>query len=86
MRPSPVIVDCPIPNRHLQMAFVERNQVVETLPTDAPAQVRQTLVDFLTEDAVPIVDDEPVGMNARQRFSELLQRLFRHGIPMTTKT
>ena len=38
MRPSPVIVDCPIPNRHMQMAFVERNQMVETLPTEASAQ------------------------------------------------
>ena len=29
----PVIVDRPIPNRHLQMAFVERKQEVETFTT-----------------------------------------------------
>ena len=60
----------------MEMAFVERNQMVETLPTEASAQslaygvrlwrahrrpqnlytkVCKILVDFLSEDAVPIV-------------------------------
>jgi hypothetical protein len=53
-------------------------------------------LDFLSEDAVPIVDDEAVGMVTRQRFPELLQCRFRRGmgrdgirrdpISMTTKT
>ena len=38
MRPSAVIVDCPIPNRHLQKASMEGNQEVETLATKADAQ------------------------------------------------
>src|SRR5215471_21782966 len=97
MGSPPVIVDRPIPNRHLQMAFVERKQEVETFATKAAAesfayrvgfrgsywrpqnsytQIRQTLVDFLSEDAISIVDDEAVGMVARQRFPELLQRPF----------
>ena len=38
MGPSAVIVDCPIPNRHLQMALVEGNQEVQTLATKAAAQ------------------------------------------------
>ena len=38
MRPPPVIVDCPISNRHLQMSFVERNQEFQTLATQAAAQ------------------------------------------------
>ena len=75
--------------------------MVETLPTEAPAQslaypvrlrcahrrpqnlyakVCQILVDFLSEDAVPIVDDETIRMVARQRFPELLQRPFRRGM------
>ena len=62
-------------------------------------QVRETLVDLLSEDAVAIVDQEAVGMLARQRFPELLQGPFRRGmgryvlvdnlagpISMTTKT
>ena len=94
MRPSAVIVDCPIPNSHLQMALVEGDQEVQTLATKAAAQslaygVRlrgsyrcpqnpysqtgKTLVNRLREDAIPIVDDEAVGMVARQRFPELLQ-------------
>src|SRR6516165_4327076 len=36
--PSAVIVNCPIPNRHLQMAFIEGNQEVQTFPTKAAAQ------------------------------------------------
>ena len=35
-------------------------------PQDSHPQVRETLVDFLSEDAIPIVDDEAVGMVARQ--------------------
>src|SRR5215470_10818225 len=35
MGSPPVIVDRPIPNRHLQMAFVERKQEVEPLATQA---------------------------------------------------
>src|SRR5262252_1573669 len=71
MRPPPVIVDCPIPNRHLQMAFVEGNQEVQTFTTQAAAQslahrdclggshrrpqnsntqVRETLVELMSED------------------------------------
>src|SRR5215472_825460 len=38
MGPSAVIVDCPIPNRHLQMAFVEGNQEVQTFATKAAAR------------------------------------------------
>src|SRR5215475_10259812 len=38
MGSPPVIVDRPIPNRHLQMAFVERNQEVETFATKAAAE------------------------------------------------
>ena len=34
----------------------------------------KTLVDLLSEDTVPIVDEEAIGMSARQRFPELLQR------------
>src|SRR5262249_25159213 len=43
-------------------------------------QVRQTLVDLLSEEAVAIVDEEAVGMISRQRFPELLQRPFRRGM------
>ena len=95
--PSAVIVDCPIPNRHLQMAFVEGDQEVQTLATKAAAQslaygVRlrgsyrcpqnpysqtgKTSVNRLREDAVPIMEDEAVGMATRERFPELLQRPF----------
>src|SRR5215469_13074616 len=101
MRPPPVIVDCPIPNRHLQMAFVEANQEVETFTTQAAAQslahrvclggshrcplnsntqVRETLVELMSEDAIAIVDDEAIGMVTRQRFPELLQCPFRRGM------
>src|SRR6516165_7726801 len=38
MRPSAVIVDRPIPHRHLQMAFVEGNQEVQTFAAKTPAQ------------------------------------------------
>src|SRR6516165_10174285 len=38
MRPSAVIVDCPIPNSNLKMAFVEWNQEVETFATKAAAE------------------------------------------------
>jgi hypothetical protein len=96
-----VIVDRPIPNRRLQMAFVEGKQEVETFATEAAAQslayrvrlwyshwrlqnpyaqICETLVDFLSEDTVPILDNEAVGMFARQRFPELLQRPFRRGV------
>src|SRR5215831_1827193 len=96
-----VIVDRPIPNRHLQMAFVERKQEVETFATKAAAesfahrvrlggpqrrpqnpytQIGKTSVDIRREYAVAIVDDEAVGMVARQRFPELLQRPFRRGM------
>src|SRR6516164_6965388 len=101
MRPPPVIVDCPIPNRHLQMAFAEGNQEVETFATKAAAQslahrvclggshrcpqnsnsqVRETLVELMSEDAIAIVDDEAIGMITRQRFPELLQCPFRRGM------
>ena len=94
MGSPPVIVDRPIPNRHLQMAFVERKQEVETFATKAAAesfahrvrlwgpqrrpqnpytQIGKTSVDIRREYAVAIVDDEAVGMVARQRFPELLQ-------------
>ena len=43
-------------------------------PQNSYPQVRETLVDFLCEDAIPIVDEETVGMTARERFPELLQR------------
>ena len=101
MWPPAVIVHSPIPNSHLQMAFVERKQEVETFATEAAtqsladrvrlwgsywrpqnsyAQIPKTLVDLLSEDTVPIVDDEAIGMIARQRFPELLQRPFRRGM------
>src|SRR5215471_17980150 len=101
MGSPPVIVDRPIPNRHLQMAFVERKQEVETFATKAAAesfahrvrlwgpqrrpqnpytQIGKTSVDIRREYAVAIVDDEAVGMVARQRFPELLQRPFRRGM------
>jgi hypothetical protein len=94
-------VDRPIPNRHLQVAFVERKQEVKTLAAKAAAesfahrvrlwgsqwrpqnpstQICKTSVDIRREYAVAIVDDEAVGMIARQRFPELLQRPFRHGM------
>src|SRR5215467_9686804 len=38
MGSTPVIVDRPIPNRHLQMAFVEWNQEVQTFATKATAE------------------------------------------------
>ena len=62
------------------------------------AQIPKTLVDLLSEDTVPIVNDEAIGMITRQRFPELLQRPFRgcsvtlwwriwrDPISMTTKT
>src|SRR5215472_4480122 len=40
-------------------------------------QVRESLVDLISEDAIAIVDDEATGMAARQRFPELRQRPFR---------
>ena len=40
-------------------------------------QIRQTLVDLISEDAIAIVEDEAIGMAARQRFPELRQRPFR---------
>ena len=49
-------------------------------PQNSYTQIRQTLVDFLSEDAISIVDDEAVGMVAWQRFPELLQRPFRRGM------
>ena len=36
--PSAVIVDCPIPNRQLQMVFVEGNQEIQTLARKTAAQ------------------------------------------------
>src|SRR5215469_14967894 len=101
MRPAPVIVAGPVPNSHLQMAFVEGKQEVETFATEAAAQslayrvrlggshwraqnpyaqIPKTLVDLRSEDTVPIVDDEAIGVIARQRFPELLQRPFRRGM------
>src|SRR5215471_18150093 len=118
MGPSAVIVDGPIPNRHLQMALVEGNQEVQTFATKAAAQsfgygvrlwgshrrwqnpypqMGKALVHRLREDAVPILDDEAVGVAARQRFPELLPcpvgwavawwwRIWRDPISTTRKT
>src|SRR5262252_10265682 len=90
MGPSAVIVGCPIPNRHLQMAFVEGNQEVQALATKAAAQsfaygvrlrgshrrpqnpypqIGKALVNRLREDAVPVMDDEAVGMAAQERLT-----------------
>src|SRR5215471_6955893 len=101
MGSPPVIVDRPIPNRHLQMAFVEWNQEVQTFATQATAEsfahrvrlwgpqrrpqnpytrIGKTSVDIRREYGVAIVDDEAVGMVARQGFPELLQRPFRRGM------
>ena len=41
---------------------------------DPYTQIGKTLVGIRSEDAVTIVDDEAVGMVARQRFPKLLQR------------
>src|SRR5215831_14500417 len=49
-------------------------------PQNSHPQVRQTLVDLFSEEAVAIVDQEAVGMISRQRFPELLQRPFRRGM------
>ena len=49
-------------------------------PQNSHPQVRQTLVDLLSEDAVAIVDQEAVGMIAGQRFPELLESPFRRGM------
>jgi hypothetical protein len=38
------------------------------------------LVDVFSKDAIAVVDEEAVGMTARQSFSELLQRPFRCGM------
>ena len=91
----------PLTNNPLEMAFVERNQEIQTFATKAPAQslahgvrlggshwrpqnsysqIGETLVDFLCEDAIPIVDPEAVGMIARQRFPKLLQGPCRRGM------
>jgi len=43
-------------------------------------QIGKALVHRLREDAVPIMDDEAVGMAARQRFPELLPCPFRRGM------
>ena len=49
-------------------------------PQNSYPQVRETLVDFRSEDAIPIVNEEAVGMIARQGFPELLQRPLRRGM------
>src|SRR5262245_8958250 len=38
MRPAPVVMDYPLCDRHLQMAFVDRDQEVEALAPPASAQ------------------------------------------------
>jgi hypothetical protein len=45
-------------------------------PQNPYPQIGKTLVNGLREDTVPIVDGKAVGMVARQRFPELLQRPF----------
>jgi len=101
MGPSAVIVDCPIPNRHLQMALVEGNQEVQTLATKAAAQsfaygVRLGGSHRRWQNPYPQIgkawstdsekmqsrsmDDEALGVAARQRFPELLQCPFRRGM------
>jgi hypothetical protein len=68
-------------------------------PQNSHPQVRQTLVDVLSEDAVAIMDQEAVGMISRQRFPELVSvhsavgwqlrfwwRIMRDPISMTRKT
>src|SRR5215472_3133721 len=49
-------------------------------PQNPYPQIGKALVNRLREDAVPIMDDEAVGVAARQRFPELLQRPFRRGV------
>ena len=49
-------------------------------PQNSYTQIRETLVDFLSEDTVPIMDYEAIGMVARQCFPGLLQRPFRRGM------
>src|SRR5262249_11211354 len=38
MRPAPVVMDYPLGDRHLQMAFVDRDQEVEALAAQASAE------------------------------------------------
>src|SRR5215831_13506606 len=38
MRPAPVVMDYPLGDRHLQMAFVDRDPEVEALASQASAQ------------------------------------------------
>ena len=101
MRPPPVIVDGPTPNRHFAdggrlrvstsrdtpdegcrpvVADRVRLRRSHRRPQNSYTQVRQTLVNFLSEDAIAIMDDEAVGMIVRQRFPKLLQCPFRRGI------
>src|SRR5260370_2014344 len=49
-------------------------------PQNPYTQIGKALVDFLGEDAVSIVDDESVGMIARQCLPELLECPFRCGM------
>ena len=61
---------------HTEFAFGARTGVQK----NPYAQIPKTLVDLLREDTVPIVDDEAIGVIARQRFPELLERPFRRGM------
>src|SRR5215471_6324030 len=49
-------------------------------PQNSYTEVPQTPVDFRSEDAIAILDEEAVGMIARQRFPELGQRPLRRGM------
>src|SRR5215471_16602377 len=65
------------PNRsHTAFAFGARTGVRRT----RTPRFARTPVDFRSEDAIAIMDDEAIGMIARQRFPELLQRPLRRGM------
>jgi len=70
MGPSAVIVDCPIPNRHLQMAFVEGNQEVQTFATKAAAHVRirSSPLGLAPAFAEPVPPDLEAKLREFQRF------------------
>ena len=62
------------------LAYRVRLRGSHWLRQDPHTQIGKALVDFLSKDAIAVVDDEAVRMVARQRFPELLQRPFRRRI------
>jgi hypothetical protein len=93
MRTFTVVVGNPLRHDPPEMPFVERNYPIETL---APGRPNDTLtmrvrlrcarhrtkgfVHGRREDAIAIMDEEPVGAIQRQAVSKLLDRPFRRGV------